>query len=53
MRFTVAGGVNSEGYGTLGLAVVTGPASPGIDDKEKAEARAFGERFARLAARPH
>jgi NAD(P)H dehydrogenase (quinone) len=51
MRFVVAGGVNSEGYGTLGPMAVTGPASPGIDDKEKAEARAFGERFARLLLR--
>lgn len=51
LRFVVAGGVNSDGYGTLGPMAVTGPTSPGIDDKEKAEARVFGERFARLVAR--
>ncbi len=48
MRYTVIGGVDDQGYGTLGPEATTGPANPGIGDKELAEAQNFGERFARL-----
>jgi NAD(P)H dehydrogenase (quinone) len=42
MRFIVIGGVDEEGYG------ITGPQATAIGDKEREEARRFGERFARL-----
>jgi NAD(P)H dehydrogenase (quinone) len=48
MRFVVIGGVEAEGFGTLGPEATTGSSSAGIDDKELDEARRFGERFARL-----
>ena len=48
MRFIVIGGVNDEGYGSLGPQAVTSGAPPGISDRDRAEARRFGERFARL-----
>jgi len=48
MRFTVIGGVDSEGFGTLGPEATTGPADPGVGEKELDDARRFGERFARL-----
>ncbi|MBI5086738.1 MAG: flavodoxin family protein [Acidobacteria bacterium] len=48
MRFVVVGGVESEGFGTLGPEATTGPADPGISEKEMAEARRFGERFAQV-----
>jgi len=48
MRFVVVGGVEAEGYGTLGAEATTGPADPGVSEKELEEARQFGERFARL-----
>ena len=47
MRFTIIGGVDAEGFGTLGPQATTGPGSPGVDDAAREEARAFGERFAR------
>jgi NAD(P)H dehydrogenase (quinone) len=47
MRFTVVGGVDDQGFGTLGPEATTGPADPGVSEKEKEEARRFGERFAR------
>ncbi len=50
MRFTVVGGVDSEGFGTLGPEATTGPADPGVSAAELAEARRFGERFARQVA---
>jgi NAD(P)H dehydrogenase (quinone) len=46
IRFTIIGGVDAEGYGTLGPQATTGPA--GVNEAAQAEARAFGERFARL-----
>jgi len=58
MRFVVIGGVGEEGYGSLGPQAVTGGSPPGINDRDRTEARRFGERFARLtrqfraAARP-
>lgn len=48
MRFTVIGGVDADGFGTLGPEATTGPADPGISEKELEEARRFGERFARF-----
>jgi len=48
MRYMVIGGVDSEGFGTLGPEATTGPADPGVSEKEMDEARRFGERFARL-----
>ena len=47
MRFTVIGGVDSEGFGTLGPQATTPPGTP-VNDAAAEEARAFGERFARL-----
>jgi NAD(P)H dehydrogenase (quinone) len=51
MRFVVIGGVNNEGFGSLGPQAVTGGSPPGINDRDRAEARRFGERFARLTLR--
>jgi NAD(P)H dehydrogenase (quinone) len=48
MRFMVIGGVNDEGFGSLGPQAVTGGSPPGVNDRDRAEARRFGERFARL-----
>jgi len=48
MRFTVIGGVDDSGFGTLGPEATTGPADPGVSDKEQEEARNFGERFAKM-----
>ncbi len=48
MRYILIGGVDAEGYGTLGAQATTGPDDPGLSEKELAEARRFGERFARL-----
>ena len=51
MRFTVIGGVDDAGFGTLGPEATTGAGHSGISEKELAEARRFGERFARLTLR--
>lgn len=51
MRFVIAGGVNDEGFGTLGPQAATAGKPPGISDRERADARRFGERFARLTLR--
>ena len=48
MRFIVIGGVDSEGFGTVGPEATTGPTDPGVSGREEAEARRFGERFARF-----
>lgn len=48
MRYVVIGGVEAEGYGTLGPEATTGGPKPGVDEKALEEARRFGERFARL-----
>lgn len=53
MRFIVIGGVDAYGYGTLGPQATTGPDDPGISDKESAEARDFGRRFALYTRRFH
>jgi NAD(P)H dehydrogenase (quinone) len=48
MRFVVIGGVNDDGFGSLGPQAVTGGSPPGLSPRDRAEARRFGERFARL-----
>ncbi len=48
MRFTIVGGADAEGYGTLGPQATTGPGSAGVNDAAQEEGRRFGERFARL-----
>jgi NAD(P)H dehydrogenase (quinone) len=48
MRFTVIGGVDDQGFGTLGPEATTGPADPGLSERELEEGRQFGERFARM-----
>ena len=50
MRFTIIGGVDSEGFGTLGPQATTPPGKTVADDAAE-EARAFGERFSRLTLR--
>lgn len=51
MRYTVIGGVDADGFGTLGPEATTGAADPGVSEKEREEARRFGERFARFTLR--
>ena len=53
MRFIVIGGVDDQGFGTLGPEATTGPSDPGVSEKEQAEARQFGERFARMTLQFH
>lgn len=48
MRFLVIGGIDDNGFGSLGPQAVTGESPPGVNDKSRADARRFGERFARL-----
>lgn len=49
MRFLIAGGVSADGYGTLGPQAVTGGSPAGVAEADRADARRFGERLARLA----
>ncbi len=48
MRFVIIGGVNEDGFGTLGAQAATAGKPPGISDRDRADARRLGERFARL-----
>jgi NAD(P)H dehydrogenase (quinone) len=48
LRFVIVGGVNEEGFGSLGPQAATAGKPPGIDDRDRADARRFGERFARI-----
>ena len=48
MRFVIVGGVGQEGFGSLGPQAVTMGKPPGINDGDRADARRFGERFARM-----
>jgi NAD(P)H dehydrogenase (quinone) len=48
MRFVIIGGVTDDGFGSLGAYAVTGGKPGGITARDRAEARRFGERFARL-----
>ncbi len=47
MRFAIIGGVDADGFGTLGPQATTGPGSAGVNEAAQEEARMFGERFAR------
>jgi NAD(P)H dehydrogenase (quinone) len=47
MRFAAVGGIDAEGFGTLGAQATTGLLDPGLSPEELGEARATGERFAR------
>ena len=53
MRFVIAGGVNEEGFGTLGAQAATAGTPPGINDRDRADARRLGERFARITLQLH
>jgi hypothetical protein len=48
MRFVVVGGIEGEGFGTLGPEATTPDPKSAITADEKTTARASGERFARL-----
>jgi NAD(P)H dehydrogenase (quinone) len=48
MRFVIVGGVNAEGFGTLGPEAATAGKPPGVGLPSLADGRRFGERFARL-----
>jgi NAD(P)H dehydrogenase (quinone) len=48
MRFVIVGGVDTNGFGTMGAQATTGPSDPGLSEKELDEARKYGERFAKL-----
>jgi len=48
MRFTIIGGVDDSGFGTLGPEATTGPADPGLSGKELEQGRSFGERFSKM-----
>jgi NAD(P)H dehydrogenase (quinone) len=47
MRFMVIGGVDADGFGTLGPQATTGAPNKGVSERDEEEARQFGERFAR------
>ena len=51
MRFIIVGAVDADGFGTLGAQATTGEADPGVSEKELAEARSFGKRFAEVTRR--
>ncbi len=51
MRFVIVGGVNDEEFGTLGPQSVTAGSPPGVSTGDRADARRFGERFARFTVR--
>lgn len=53
MRFVIVGGVNEAEFGTLGPQAVTGGTPKGVSVKDRAEARRFGQRFARVTVRLH
>lgn len=48
MRFVAVGGLQADGFGNLGAEATTGPADPGLSEKELEEARLAGQRFARI-----
>jgi NAD(P)H dehydrogenase (quinone) len=51
MRFVVVGGVEGDGFGTLGPEATTPEPKSVLRPEDKAAARASGERFARLTKR--
>jgi len=48
MRFVIIGGVNEDGFGTLGAQAATAGKPPGISERDRADGRRLGERFARI-----
>jgi NAD(P)H dehydrogenase (quinone) len=48
MRFIAVGGLEVDGFGSLGAQATTGPADPGLSEREIDEARRSGQRFARI-----
>ena len=48
MRFVIIGGVTDDGFGSLGPYAVTGGTPGGVSVRDRAEAKRFGERFARI-----
>ncbi|MCH7667520.1 MAG: flavodoxin family protein [Acidobacteria bacterium] len=50
MRFVIIGGLEVDGFGTLGAEATTGPADPGLSEQEIEAARRSGARFARITA---
>ena len=53
MRFVIVGGVNQDGFGTLGAQAATAGKPPGVNEGDRADARRLGERIARLTLRLH
>ena len=53
MRFVIVGGVNQDGFGTLGAQAATAGKPPGVSDGDRADGRRLGERFARFTLRMH
>jgi NAD(P)H dehydrogenase (quinone) len=51
MRFIAVGGEEADGFGTLGAQATTGESDPGLSEKEIAEAKRFGARFAAVTLR--
>lgn len=50
MRFVIIGGLEVDGFGTLGAEATTGPSDPGLSEQEIEAARRTGARFARITA---
>ncbi len=50
MRFVIIGGIEVDGFGTLGAEATTGPTDPGLSEHELEAARRSGARFARITA---
>ena len=48
MRFVIIGGVTDDGFGSLGPYAMTGGKPGGVNARDRAEAKRFGERFAKL-----
>jgi len=51
MRFVIIGGVTDDGFGSLGPYATTGGKPGGVSERDRAEARRFGERFARITVK--
>lgn len=51
MRFVIVGGVDADGFGSLGAQATTGDADPGVSEEELDEARRVGKRFAEVTLR--
>jgi NAD(P)H dehydrogenase (quinone) len=51
MRFIAVGGEEADGFGTLGAQATTGESDAGVSEREIAEAKRFGTRFATVTLR--